>query len=472
MVERGFIMRNAGPIIMAFVSSILLSLLLLAYDATASVRILAAVVVVYSQASLFLHPRQNIVRDPFSLFVVAKAMLLFGFVFSCVFVSTADVQGNDTLLLEALCVGFVTLLVADVGAMLIPGLVRSARVMEPSLPESRFFLGLCLAGWAWRVYAFSSGLLYGTFIGTRLELSGASNVLGSLNALAGTGMWGYAVFSSRLRWAIPLAVAETIWLFMTGSKGAILYILFPLLMVLHRKGAINIDRRFVVGMVFLLFGFLGSFVLVHGYRVAVAKQIAKSGYTEFRAVDAFSDIEIDMEDVRLVGNSVSERLNLAERYLLIAERHHAESEEVWAGRSYLVAFLWYIPRSIWPDKPSMSLGRWFATEYLGWGDESRSEAGVTVWGEALLNFGLIGALIIPGLWIVFLHVIYRESMAIGPWGLVFIASTYLVLMNSLSANVALPLASIGQAAAVLVVMRIATTMLNAYGRRGGVSGHG
>jgi len=422
----------------------------------------AILVATYATGSLFLHPRQNITRDPFAIFVIAKVMLLFGFVFSCVYVSTPGEAGNEDMILEALFISLATLLVADVGVLLVPRFTKRGRIVVSSAMESRFFLALCLAGWSWRVYAFSKGMLYGTFIGTRLELTGVSNILGSLNALAGLGMWGFAVFSGRLRWVIPLVIAETFWLFMTGSKGAILYILFPFLMVLYRKRIILINRRFVFVMIFLLFAFLGSFVLVHGYRVAVAKQVARSGYGEFQALDAINDIEIDARDIQLVGTSVSERLNLAERFLLISARHHKEDPALWYGKSYLSAFLWFIPRSVWPDKPSMSLGRWFATEYLGWGDESRSEAGVTVWGEALLNFGTMGALIIPGLWIVLLHVIYRASMAVGSWGLIFCASTYLVMMNSLSANVALPVASLGQALVILVFLRVVVVALRMY----------
>lgn len=66
------------------------------------------------------------------------------------------------------------------------------------------------------------------------------------------------------------------------------------------------------------------------------------------------------------------------------------------GGTIWPAFSWFVPRIIWPEKPVLSIGAWYAHEILGWDPSSRSEAAITLWGEAYLNFGIPG-MIIAGL---------------------------------------------------------------------------
>lgn len=464
MVDRADI--HGKPLIAALLISLALgNLLILAYDASWPVRCVAGLCVSYLVLSLFLHPRQSLASDPFAMHVVARVMVLFGYVLSCLYVSSGVVRINDDLILLALGIGLGSVLLADLLVLFVP-LPPDARLAGDSTSlEARLFLLLFAAGWLWRAYAFSRGLLYGTFIGTRLELTGASNIMGTLNSLATLGMWGCVVFARRSRWTIPLVAMEVIWLLATGSKGAVLYILVPFLMVLFQRGTIRINGRFVAGMGAILVLFMATFVVVHGYRVAVAKQVAGAGYAGFEASEALTTIEVDPNDFVLIGKSLTERLNLAERYLLILERDEAGASDPWYGQSYLTAMLWFVPRAVWPGKPSMSLGRWFATEYLGWGEESRSEAGVTVWGEGFLNFRIIGAILVPGLWIAFLQLIYSLALRRGRWGILFVASGYLVMMNSLSANVALPIAGLAQLLLILLFLRVLIVAMRRAARR-------
>ena len=53
----------------------------------------------------------------------------------------------------------------------------------------------------------------------------------------------------------------------------------------------------------------------------------------------------------------------------VVDRKHGAT--LWPG------FLWFIPRAIWPAKPVLSIGGWYAVTVLGWGP-GKSEAAVTV----------------------------------------------------------------------------------------------
>jgi hypothetical protein len=62
------------------------------------------------------------------------------------------------------------------------------------------------------------------------------------------------------------------------------------------------------------------------------------------------------------------------------------------GATLWPGLLWFIPRSVWPAKPTLSIGRWYAAAVLGWGP-GLSEAAVTVPGDLYLNFGIGGVFV-------------------------------------------------------------------------------
>ncbi|MFO7654513.1 MAG: hypothetical protein R6X25_11950 [Candidatus Krumholzibacteriia bacterium] len=452
----------------------LAALACLAFAAPWSVRLLAAGTAAYVVLSLFLHPRHSVLRDPFAIHNLSRVSVLVGCVFSALFVASERWRQNEELILLVLVIALISVLIADLGNLFVPAATPSPiRRRDPSAHAA---LLVCLTffalGWLWRTYALSHGLLQGTLLGTRLELTGASNTYGTLNGMATIAMWGCVVFADRPRRILPLVAMEIAWLLITGSKAASVSILLPFAMVLYHRRLLRVDLRFVALVVLLLAVFVGSFVVIHGYRVAVARQISEVGYVEFDPIRAAGDIELAPDDFELVGQALAGRLNFAERFLLILESERRTPRPAWHGSSYLTALMWPIPRAVWPDKPSMSLGRYFATEYLGWGDESRSEAGITLWGEGFRNFGIAGALLSPALWMIFLQGLYSLAMRAGRWGLFYVAAAYMVMANSLPVNVALPVASLSQLAAVLLLFRAGTAVVAALARLGKVQVHG
>ena len=65
----------------------------------------------------------------------------------------------------------------------------------------------------------------------------------------------------------------------------------------------------------------------------------------------------------------------------VVDRQHGAT--LWPG------FLWFIPRAIWPAKPVLSIGGWYAVTVLGW-PPFGGEAAVTLPGDLYLNFGIAG----------------------------------------------------------------------------------
>lgn len=468
---------DISPRILVAILTLLLAVIILAclaYAASWTVKTVAVLVAVYITLSMFLHPRHSLVKDPFAIHNLSRLNVLIGCVFSCLYIASDQYRHNDPLLVLVLVITLVSVMIADVGTMVIgtaPTRERLGHTRSDVLAYRILFM-LFAIGWLWRIYAFSQGLLQGTLLGTKIELTGASNVLGTLNSIAGTAAWGCVAFSRRPAHALPMVAAEILWMLVTGSKAATLYVMVPFMMVLYRREFVAINLRFVLGVGLLLAMFVSSFVVIHGYRVAIAKQIFEVGYAELNPARAVSEIELSGDDFAIVGQALTERLNFAERFLLILTEDERESRPPWLGSSYLMALAWSVPRAVWPEKPSMSLGRFFATEYLGWGEESRSEAGVTLWGEGFLNFGVVGAMLAPGLWMILLQGLYGFCLGLGRWGLFFVVAGYMLMVNSLSANISLPVASLSQLALVILVIRAMVAVGSTLTDRLEVRNHG
>ena len=92
-------------------------------------------------------------------------------------------------------------------------------------------------------------------------------------------------------------------------------------------------------------------------------------------------------------------------------------------------------------------------------------AGITIWGEGYLNFGVVGALLVPMLWVAAVQWIYRRCVLLGEYGLIFYASTHYTILNSLASNVASPFALFCEYALILVLVNILIVFI-ARTRRG------
>ena len=78
------------------------------------------------------------------------------------------------------------------------------------------------------------------------------------------------------------------------------------------------------------------------------------------------------------GSMLSTAINAVDSGMIDSQR----GSKLWPG------LLWFVPRAVWSDKPTMSVGNWYAREALGWG--TASEAALTLPGDFYLNFGIMG----------------------------------------------------------------------------------
>jgi len=394
--------------------------------------------------------RRRLLADPFHPQSVYRFLILYVLVFS-VF-SSDDVEAFHfvtklTVLLTALFFLVSLDIIAAVG-----GKKSRAKLSLPIKRNDAFFatafLVLYIAGWAWRAFALQAGLLYGTFLATQLELSSYGNLVGQLNGLSLLALMGRIIFVQSDRFTkgmLAMIVAEVGWAFMSGSKIAILYVILPVLLIGYRRSWFQVRlRTAVIGGLLALVLLQVSFSIVTAYRMSVQQSFASGQGLAFSALsegisNSVTNLWEPTANVDAASsNSVSDRLNLANFFGALVERQDLWRDP-WLGESYYPIFTWWIPRFIWPDKPTVSVGAWYGEQVLGWETDTRSEGAITIWGDGLANFGLIGILLASVVWIFFSYFVYERVGGRKKWGLLILSMIYVRLLLGLEQNIAGPL---------------------------------
>ncbi len=89
------------------------------------------------------------------------------------------------------------------------------------------------------------------------------------------------------------------------------------------------------------------------------------------------------------------------------------------GRTLWPAFVWFVPRAFWRDKPTLSTGGWFAHDALGWAPDA-GEAAITLPGDLYINFGISAVLVGMFLYgsmlrLAHLYLVGRRDPGAGLW---------------------------------------------------------
>jgi hypothetical protein len=79
------------------------------------------------------------------------------------------------------------------------------------------------------------------------------------------------------------------------------------------------------------------------------------------------------------------------------------------GKTYLGLLFFFIPRAIWPGKPTLLTAIWTTERYLGLDPYNYSIAPTTLLGEFYLNFGELGIIFGMALWGIFLQFLYSYT---------------------------------------------------------------
>lgn len=230
---------------------------------------------------------------------------------------------------------------------------------------------------------------YGTWLVDE-QVEPSSNILGSLGTLhrinyiliLATSSWNPQVKPCFLAFTGPI-VAELVIGMLEGSKAAAIYSLLPVAFFLKRRTPSAWARKKQLALITI-----GTIITVIIFPLVNA----------FRSTGAFALVPVSFDDLAC---ALAERIS----WLPSVTRILSSVPDVipyWYGKSLWPALLWFVPRVWWKDKPLLSIGSWYAQTILGWDPESNSEAAITIWGDAYLNFGLLGIIVMS----IFMGAIY------------------------------------------------------------------
>jgi len=313
-------------------------------------------------------------------------------------------------------------------------------------------------------------MLYGTLLGTTLEITAYSNLFGVFNNFGFLGLIGIATFAGSFRAIIAIAVLVVGFAMMSGSKGAFFYVLLPVFVILFHRKLWQPRLRSVLSFAIVVLAGLMVAVVVDKYRAASQRILMQDGVASFSPVVAFKELHLyDVLGEVTITRLVDRVTLLSKHFVYLVEADRARNLQRWEGESYLPLAVWFVPRALWSDKPVVSRGYWYGREILGWQYRTRSEAAITLWGDAYMNFGWVGVIFVPLVWIGIVFLVYEFSLKRSPWGLVYLGAVYSKLF-ALEQNMAVPLVGMMQTG-LLVLMIYGVSKLLLRTTRTGVKAY-
>jgi hypothetical protein len=303
--------------------------------------------------------------------------------------------------------------------------------------NKKLFAFLLVLGWIARLQMVNSGIFYGTHVSTKIDISNASNFYFQLSQLSFYGLIGLVVFFHNIKSYILalLIIMEIIWLSITGTKLAIFQVLIPVILILLIQNRLVLSLRKISIIFFAgIFVLLIVFDFIPKYRVEVTKHVLSgdlSVNTIFSSVDSAisSDLQVNQSEL---GNALNERINFTGYLGRLID--NPISQDRWYGESLISSLTWYIPRIIWEEKPSISIGRWYAVNILGWDNSSRSEASITIWGDGYMNFGVIGVMLFHLFYLALFYLVYQVFLFRGGMSTYFSVLSIHIFIFSVEQN--------------------------------------
>ena len=169
----------------------------------------------------------------------------------------------------------------------------------------------------------------------------------------------------------------------------------------------------------------------------------RAGDADFNVVSLFIESQRITIDTRIENTFgfVAARVNAVREMGFVGNGLEMGLTDKRMGDTYIEAILQLIPRIVWPNKPvfNYTSGFQIAREImlLGWEDEATSAA-VTIWPEAMLNFGPYFLIIfVPFLYIAFTQIDrYTRKLIKQSAGLWLLDTAYFFVVFGLSSIVA------------------------------------
>lgn len=155
--------------------------------------------------------------------------------------------------------------------------------------------------------------------------------------------------------------------FIASVRGEIIYLLFSILIIRHYA-----FRK--IRLSYILIALILSFLIL-GFMETLRQQSLTTEHVEFKPAQIVSTLIYTPHFIGVDKTSV------------IISQVPSEVGHLW-GRSYLSIFKAPIPRTLWPEKPVVRVGRYVGQNIYERSNRSGVPPGVI--GEAYLNFGWIG----------------------------------------------------------------------------------
>ena len=263
--------------------------------------------------------------------------------------------------------------------------------------------------------AYSVPRGYGTpALRVRASRSSFSNLIMSIGGFAQYPLYFVILLtvSTRRRrgpWMLlllGLLAAEGAVLSRMGWKVGPLVFVLGLLCAIRGQGWTRRERLYAVALLAaVLLSFPWFFVVVNYHRRATRDRPP----TLHQFLDTATRTEADPNAVR----QLAERIAYGTMFARVVHAVDSGVIEPQRGATIWPAFVAFIPRCVWPEKPVMSIGGWYATTVLGWAPGG-GEAGVTLPGDFYMNFGIVGVIIgcLSMVW--FSEAFTSTSVPVGP----------------------------------------------------------
>lgn len=207
-------------------------------------------------------------------------------------------------------------------------------------------------------------------------------------------------------WFIMLLIAAG-WAFVSGWKGAFIPLVgIPLIAYHYLRQRLNIRRILLPAIVGILIMIFVIFPVIDTYRVIIWKEgsVASLGeilshkgivHDKLRGYSGLEFLQISLRPFmnRMVG---------LDSFSMILIKT-PEVVDFQMGETLKYFFIAWAPRILWPEKPIIDTGRWFAINFFNQPPEVQNAMAIMNIGELYLNFHVLG--IILGMF--FLGIIYK-----------------------------------------------------------------
>jgi hypothetical protein len=332
---------------------------------------------------------------------IISGIVLVGFLGNLLFGpdTTSKVPGNDNKAIVVAVTALVTFLIGY-HTGIAGRLARSVPVLGLlARPVSRGAFWWLILGWGLTIAhrsVYFLGIGYGTPFRTVETGKAIGNLilifgqLGSYVLLMAVILASTAKHKSPAWWPVLLVaiVLEMGITAVAGWKSAPITMIIALLLMVRTAVQGTLKRAGAASLVLLICFplFLWIFAAVHNYRSWAAVYDTS---TE-QLVDSVRSLSFDYDALAL--ERFSNRIGYGSMLSTVVSAVDDGIIEYQHGATLWPAFVWFVPRWIWPDKPTMSIGGWYAVTVLGW-IPGGGEAAVTLPGDLYLNFGIFGVLL-------------------------------------------------------------------------------